>query len=75
MVDVATAVEGDGCTERDLGREVGGRHRGGLGLKGRVQIGDVGLVVLGVVELHDLAGDVGFEGLDGTLVATGATRR
>lgn len=33
----------------------------GKGLDGSVEAVDIGLVVLGVVELHDLAGDVGLE--------------
>lgn len=48
------------------------RKGGGLGevalglgvanaLEGGVEAGDIGLVVLGVVKLHDLAGDVRFE--------------
>lgn len=49
------------------------RDAGGLGevtfglslvdrVESAVQTGDIGLVVLGVVKLHNLAGDVGFEG-------------
>lgn len=33
----------------------------GEGLDGSVEAVDIGLVVLGVVELHDLAGDIGLE--------------
>lgn len=32
------------------------------GVGSSVEAVDIGLVVLGVVKLHDLAGDVGFEG-------------
>lgn len=62
VVDMATTVE---VEERSL------RSRGlgitlvlGLGesVGGSVEAVDVGLMVLGVVELHDLSGDVGFEG-------------
>lgn len=62
VVQVATAVE---VQQR---RDAGGLGKVTLGLslvdsvESAVQAGDIGLVVLGVVELHNLAGDVGFEG-------------
>lgn len=58
VVDVATAVELEGGLEGDA--LLGG---GGLcvGLLCGVEGGDIGLVVLLVVELHDLAGDEGLE--------------
>lgn len=65
MVDVAPAVEVD---ERLQGDPVGDGGRGGdlLGgeefFGGGVEGGDVGVVMFGVVEFHDLAGDGGFEG-------------
>lgn len=61
VVDVAAAVE---VEQRRLGRSSLGVALGlglGEGLDGRVEAGDVGLVVLGVVELHDFARDLGFE--------------
>lgn len=36
----------------------------GLGGEGGVEVGDVGLVVLRVVQLHDLLGDDGLQSLD-----------
>ena len=67
MVDVTSAVELDGGLKSDQLSD----GRRGLGLRGEVgdggfggvEVGDVGLVVLGVVELHDVLDDVGFEGL------------
>lgn len=53
--------------EIEEGREGGGLCEVALGLgvtdclESRVQTGDIGLVMLGVVELHDLAGDVRLE--------------
>lgn len=62
VVNVATTVEVD---EGSLGSSSLGIALG-LGLGDSVESGieavDVGLVVLGVVELHNLAGDVGLEG-------------
>lgn len=61
MVQVAAAVEveewrdGRSLSRVTLGLEITD------GLEGAVQAGDIGLVVLGVVELHDLAGDVRLE--------------
>jgi hypothetical protein len=49
---------------RSVGR-LGLRGKVGDGGFGSVEVGDVGLVVLGVVELHDVLDDVGFEGLRG----------
>ncbi len=59
---MATTVEVDGCLERNLCLDIvlcGGR---GELLVGGVEGGDVGVVVLAVVELHDLAGDGWLEG-------------
>lgn len=62
VVQVATAVEVDRRLEGNLGRNV----TLGLGLlqllKGGIVVVDVGLVMALVVELHDLAGDRGFQG-------------
>lgn len=63
VVDVAAAVEADGGLESDLGGDVGGGDGRGVRLEGGVEAGNVGLVVLGVVELHDLLGDTGLESL------------
>lgn len=62
VVDVAASVEVEqggnlgGCCGVTLALGLGDR------LEGAVETVDVGLVVLLVVQLHDLAGDVGFEG-------------
>jgi len=58
VVDVAAAVE---VEERGGG---GGLDRvtGGDGVEGAIEARHVGLVVLLVVQLHDLARDVGLEG-------------
>ena len=63
VVDVATAVEFDRLLHGDeLGNVVG--LRGSLlRIERGVQAIDVGLMVLFVVQLHDLLGDVGFKGL------------
>ncbi len=62
VVDVATTVE---VEEGSLGSSSLGVVLGlglGEGLDGGVEAVDVGLVVLGVVQLHDLARDGGLEG-------------
>lgn len=62
VVQVTTAVEVD---QGRLGRGLGVVALGlglGDGLQRRVDAVDVGLVVLGVVELHDLGRDVGLKG-------------
>lgn len=63
VVDVPAAVELDLLLQGDKLRHVVGLD--GLGLRGQggVEVGDVGLVVLLVVQLHDLPGDDRFEGL------------
>lgn len=53
-------VEFDGLLNADLGWDVGGVDGVGLRLEEGVEVGDVGLVVLAVVQGHDLGGDVGF---------------
>ena len=58
-----TGVELDTLLDADLGCYVGGVHGAGLGFEEVVEVGDVGLVVLAVVEFHDLGGDVGFQRL------------
>ena len=63
MVDVAAGVEFDGRLEGELGADVVGGEGGGVGGEGVVEVGDVGLVVFGVVEGHDLAGDAWFKSL------------
>lgn len=65
VIDVAAAVEADSGLELDLGRDVRGRGGGVDGLEGFVEVGYVGLVVLGVVEFHNLLGYGGLEGLGG----------
>lgn len=62
VVGVAAAVEVEGGGERGGGDLV--VLLLGLGdlLQRRVQVRDVGLVVALVVDLHDLAGDVRFQG-------------
>jgi hypothetical protein len=62
VVDVAATVEVEegSLSGGSLGIALGLGL--GDGLDGRVEAVDVGLVVLGVVQLHDLAGDVGLEG-------------
>lgn len=66
VVDVAAAVELDGSLQGNLRRHVVGSNGGGVGLESTVQVGDIGLVMLAVVKLHDLCGDAGLESLDGT---------
>ena len=63
VVDVAPRIELDALLESDLRCDVGCVHSLGLCLEGSVQVGDVSLVVLAMVQLHDLGGDVGFQRL------------
>lgn len=63
VVDVAAAVEVDGWLQCDLLVDVVGLGRCGQVGQGLVEVRDVGLMVLGVVELHDLLGDAGLERL------------
>lgn len=63
MVDVAAAVEPDSCLEGDLLGDVVGRRGSRVGLEGVVQVIDVGLVMLAVVQLHDLRRDTRLERL------------
>ena len=65
MVDVATAVELDLLLQADQRRHVLGLQGRGLGAQRGVQVRDVGLVVLRVVDFHDLFGDDRFQGLFG----------
>ena len=62
MVDVAAAVEVDERLQGDLRGGVGSGGGGGELLGEVVVRGYVGLVMLAVVELHDLARDGGLEG-------------
>ena len=62
MIDVSSAVKVDHGLESDLGGWVASRGGGGELLGEVVVAVDVGGVVFAVVELHDLAGDGGFEG-------------
>lgn len=61
VVQVSTTVKVDSGLEGDLGRDV----TLGLGLlellNGVVVVGDIGVVVVLVVQLHDLSGDGGLE--------------
>ena len=61
VVDVTAAVELDGGLELDLLADVVGGDGRVVGLDGVVEVGDVELVVLGVVDGHDLLGDGGLE--------------
>lgn len=63
---MAPAVEFYGLLEVEVGGESGVGGEGGAGFgEGGVEVGDVGCVVFGVVELHYLGGDGGFEGVVG----------
>ena len=54
---MSTTVELDGRLQLNLLSHVGRRDSLRVGLFGSIQAVDVGLVVLGVVDLHDLAAD------------------
>lgn len=60
---MAAAVELDGGLKGNLAGDVVGSDSGGVGFDGVVEVGDVGLVVLGVVKLHDLGRDAGLQSL------------
>lgn len=60
MVNVSASVELESGLECDA---VFGCRCLGIGLLGGIQTCDIGLVVLFVVEGHNLSRDVGFEGL------------
>ena len=62
MVDVTTAVEINHRLQGNLRSDILLRLGGLELLGGGVEAVDVGLVVVLVVELHDLAGDGGLEG-------------
>lgn len=70
VVDVAAAVEADGGLEGDAAGDVARLGGGRLGLERVVEVRHVGVVVLAVVELHDLGRDAGLKslnaGLDGS---------
>lgn len=61
VVEVTTAVEVDGGLERNLGSDVTLVLSLLELLKGVVVVGDVCIVVVLVVNLHDLAGDRGLQ--------------
>lgn len=61
MVDVTTTVELDSLLKLNLGKNVVGFLSSSELLEGGVKTVDVGLVVLGVVEGHDLLRDVGLQ--------------
>ena len=63
VVDVTSAVELDGTLQGNLTGDVVRRGGRGVGLKSVVQVGDIGLVVLAMVKLHDLSRDAGLQGL------------
>lgn len=65
VVDVTTTVEFDGTLELDLLANVVARDGRVVSLDGVVKVGNVKLVVLGVVDGHDLLGDGGLEGIVG----------
>lgn len=54
VVDVTTTVELDSTLNGDLTGNVVGGSGDCLGLQGVVEVGDVGLVMLAMMELHDL---------------------
>lgn len=58
---MASAVESNCLLVGDLGWDVVGLQSPDLRREGRVQVGDVSLVMLGVVKLHDLGRDGGLE--------------
>jgi hypothetical protein len=62
MVDVPPAVELDSTLQSDHPGDVALLFRFSVLLHGRVEVGDVGVVVLGVMQLHDLAADDGLKG-------------
>ena len=53
-----TGVELDSLLYGNLRSDVGSRNGLSLCLEQTVQVGDVGLVVFAVVQLHDLSGNV-----------------
>lgn len=57
---MSPGVEGDGFLEVQVGDDV----CGGEGAESGVEVGDVGLMVLGMVQGHDLGADLGFAGLE-----------
>lgn len=63
VVDVTTTVEFDGALKLDLLANIVARDGLVVSLDGVVEVGDVKLVVLGVVDGHDLLGDGGLEGI------------
>lgn len=63
VVDVAACVEADRDLQVELNDDVVGGGRGGLRFQGCVEVGDVGLMVLGVVQGHDLFRNVWSQGL------------
>lgn len=64
VVDVATAVETDLLLQADQGGNIARLSGRGLGGEGGIEIVNVGLVMLLMVQLHDLLGDHGLEGLE-----------
>ncbi len=62
MIEVASPVEIDQWLQSDLSGDVGLRLSGGHLLGSVVEGVDVRVVMVLVVELHDFAGDGGFEG-------------
>lgn len=63
VVDVAAAVEPNGRLEGNLLGDVVVRGGVCVRLEGDVQVVDIGLMVLAVVQLHDLGRDAGLESL------------
>lgn len=64
VVDVTTAVETDLLLQANQGGHVVGLGGRGVGGERGIEVVDVGLVMLLVVQLHDLLGDHGLEGLE-----------
>lgn len=60
---MASSVEVDGLLQSNLSDHVIGGDSLLQLLGGSIEVVHVGLVVLGVMDLHDLGGDLGLEGL------------
>lgn len=60
---MAAAIELDSSLQGNLRRHIIGSNGGGVGLESTVQVGNIGLVMLAVMKLHDLCRDAGLESL------------
>lgn len=61
VIDVTTTMELDSLLQSDLRCYIGGMHGFNLRLQSCIQVRNVGLMVLAVVQLHNLSGDVRFQ--------------